>query len=138
MPNDDTDGAAPKLSELDAAIREAESEGEIERYEPRFALLEATSCRSISEMNDGQLEEYIGRYQTLVYEAEQNLESKRAKLGASKLERHERSAARKSRKPAAGPKMDLAGAVEKLATEIVPKPVAQSNSVIEQWLRRKS
>lgn len=132
MPNDGTDGAAPKMTELEQAIQDAESEGEVERYEPRFELLEAMSCRSISEMNDAQLEEYIGKYEELVYQAEQNLESKRAKLGASKLERAERSVARRGKKRA--PKMDLGQAVDQLAAQSRPpvKPVASS---VQAWLQ---
>ena len=103
-----------------------------ERYEPRFEPLVLTSCRAISEMDDLQLEAYIAKYQELVGEAEQALESRAGKLGAAKTERRERArikaakAPRPRREPAPAsdkkrkPKIDLAQAVEQLT----PKALA--------------
>lgn len=99
-------------SELERAISDAETDGraevgdtEVERqpgqqfYEPRFEPLANMSCRSISEMTDGQLEAYILRYQELVGEAEQALETRKAKLGAARLEKGERAKPERKKSP---------------------------------------
>lgn len=120
------------MSELEKAIEQAEVEGadprfepglhaEEARYEPRFELLDKMSCGSIAEMSDAQLENFIGAYQELIYRAEQGLESKRAKLGAGKLEKAERATRRKSKTlPQAVPQaaLDLAQAVDMLAAQV--------------------
>jgi len=56
-------------------------------YQPRFGTL----AKTISDMTDGELETYIGRYKDLVHQAEKALDFRRIVIGSAQLEQAQRN-----------------------------------------------
>jgi hypothetical protein len=152
-PADDVPGSAPsceELSELELALRDAEEAPEekpVRKYQPRYDLAEAMTCRTLASMTDNQLTYYIQRSQELVTEAEKALEVRRQKLAAGKLEQRERNGAGKRQQvfQERQKKADYGRSVEQMASAMMespPKPASEpkkpgKHSVsTKDWLER--
>lgn len=59
-------------------------------FSPRIDINGVTLCKTISNMSDPELEDYIGHYKQLVQQAEKALDFRRVVLGTSQLELSQR------------------------------------------------
>jgi hypothetical protein len=148
-PANDVHGSAPgceEPSELELALRDAE-EKPVRKYEPRYDLAEAMTCRTLASMTDNQLTYYIQRSQQLVTEAEKALEVRRQKLAAGKLEQRERNGAGKRQQvfQERQKKADYGRSVERMASAMMesppkltsePKKPGKHSVSTKDWLER--